>query len=163
MNFRVMIATIRDLGMFPCPRCLVPKDEIYKIGTDVDRCRREESQRTDSIERQDRIKQARKNLYENGYALSAECVDGMLKDGSLVPTKVGTLHLALIIVLTLLQNVFSQALFQFRFNFFRMLTVDLLHEFELGLWKDFLTHLVRILEFLGSDSGRIFNERCTHP
>ena len=44
-----------------------------------------------------------------------------------------------------------------------MLTVDLLHEFELGLWKDFLTHLVRILEFLGSDSVRIFNERYGHP
>ena len=39
-----------------------------------------------------------------------------------------------------------------------MLTVDLLHEFELGLWKDFLTHLVRILEFWGSDSMWIFNE-----
>lgn len=41
-----------------------------------------------------------------------------------------------------------------------MLTVDLLHEFELGLWKDFLTHLIRILESLGPDSARIFNERC---
>lgn len=95
-----MIATIRDLGMFPCPRCLIPRAEIYKIGTNVDRRKRDELRRTDSIERQDRIKQARKNLYENGYALTAECVDGMLKDGSLVPTKVGRLHLAIIIVLT---------------------------------------------------------------
>jgi hypothetical protein len=44
-----------------------------------------------------------------------------------------------------------------------MLTVDLLHEFELGLWKDFLTHLVRILESLGPDSVRAFNERYGHP
>jgi hypothetical protein len=44
-----------------------------------------------------------------------------------------------------------------------MLTVDLLHEFELGLWKDFLTHLVRILEFLGPDSVQTFNERQDIP
>jgi hypothetical protein len=26
-----------------------------------------------------------------------------------------------------------------------MLVVDLLHEFELGVWKDLFTHLIRIL------------------
>lgn len=57
------------------------------------------------------------------------------------------------------QNAFSQGLFKFGFNFFKILTVDLLHEFELGLWKDFSAHIVRILEFLGPDKVQTFNER----
>ena len=83
-----MIATIRDFGLYPCPRCLVPKDEIFKIGTEDDRRTRGESRRVDSVERQGRVEEARTNLYENGYALSGEHVDGALKKGSLVPTKV---------------------------------------------------------------------------
>ena len=31
------------------------------------------------------------------------------------------------------------------FDFFRMLVVDLLHEFELGIWKALFLHLLRIL------------------
>lgn len=31
------------------------------------------------------------------------------------------------------------------FNFFLMLVVDLLHEFELGVWKAIFTHLMHIL------------------
>jgi hypothetical protein len=64
--------------------------------------------------------------------------------------------------LTTPQNAFSQALFQFGFDFFKMLTVDLLHEFELGVWKDFLAHIIRILEFLGPDKVQTFNERYVH-
>ena len=43
------------------------------------------------------------------------------------------------------QNAFSARLGQFGFNFFQMLVVDLLHEFELGVWKALFTHLLRIL------------------
>jgi hypothetical protein len=32
------------------------------------------------------------------------------------------------------------------FNFFLMLVVDLMHEFELGVWKALFIHLIRILE-----------------
>jgi hypothetical protein len=62
--------------------------------------------------------------------------------------------------LTLHQNAFSQVLFKFGFDCFKMLAVDLLHEFELGVWKDFLIHIIRILEFLGMDKVQIFDERC---
>ena len=83
-----MIATIRDFGLYPCTRCLIPKDQIFKIGTDDDRHARQESRRVDTIERQGRVEGARTDLYENGYALSGDHVDGALKDGLLVPTKV---------------------------------------------------------------------------
>ena len=85
---RVKIATIRDFGIHPCPRCLVLKDKIPEIGRDEDRRTRVESSRTDTIERQAQVDQARKNLYEDGYALAGDHVDGILKDSSLVPTRV---------------------------------------------------------------------------
>jgi hypothetical protein len=83
-----MIATIRDYGLYPCPRCLIPKDEIFKIGREEDQRTREEQRRVDTVERQNRVNQARTDLYENGYALSGDHVDGALKKDSLVPTKV---------------------------------------------------------------------------
>lgn len=154
-----MVATIRDYGLYPCPRCLVPKDQIFKIGREDDRCIREELRRVDDVERQGRVDEARTNLYENGYALSGDKVDGALKDGSLVPTLVNPPNPCSLHHADLLQNAFSQTLFKFGFDFFRMLTVDLLHEYELGVGKDFLTHIVRILEFLGPDKVQAFNER----
>jgi len=42
-----------------------------------------------------------------------------------------------------------------------MLTVDLLHEYPLGVWRDFSAQIVRILEFLGPDKVQAFNERYT--
>jgi hypothetical protein len=47
------------------------------------------------------------------------------------------------------------------FNLPRMLVVDLLHEFELGIWKTLLVHLIRILH-AAAPNGRlvaIFDER----
>ena len=83
-----MIATIRDFGLYPCPRCLIPKEEISKIGSEDDQRTRRELQRVDNIERQGRVKQARVNLYEKGYALGGDHVDRYLKEGSMVPTMV---------------------------------------------------------------------------
>ena len=40
-----------------------------------------------------------------------------------------------------------------------MLVVDLLHEFELGVWKAILTHLIRILHAKGEDRVQAFNKR----
>jgi hypothetical protein len=40
-----------------------------------------------------------------------------------------------------------------------MLPNDLLHEFELGVWKDFFAHIIRILESLGLDKVQTFDER----
>jgi len=91
--FRVKIATIRDFGMCPCPRCLVPKEKIPEIGKEEDRRIRVELGRVDTAERQGQVDQARKNLYEGGYALAGDYVDGILKGSSLVPTRVRQAHL----------------------------------------------------------------------
>lgn len=40
-----------------------------------------------------------------------------------------------------------------------MLSVDLLHEFELGVWKAVFCHLVRILESVDASLIQELNER----
>ena len=40
-----------------------------------------------------------------------------------------------------------------------MLTVDLLHEVELGVWKALLTHLIRMLHVCGAGKVHEFDER----
>jgi hypothetical protein len=40
-----------------------------------------------------------------------------------------------------------------------MLVVDLMHEFELGVWKALLKHLIRMLYAVGQDAVLEFNER----
>jgi hypothetical protein len=40
-----------------------------------------------------------------------------------------------------------------------MLTVDLLHEVELGVWKALLMHLIRMLHTCGADKVHAFDER----
>ncbi len=39
-----------------------------------------------------------------------------------------------------------------------MLVVDLLHEFELGVWKSLFTHLVRLLYVAGKGSEMLVAE-----
>ena len=43
------------------------------------------------------------------------------------------------------QNIFAEKLGSFGFDPFVMLVVDLMHKFELGVWKAIFTHLLRIL------------------
>ena len=43
------------------------------------------------------------------------------------------------------QSAFSTRLARFGFNLYPMLVVDLMHEFEQGVWKNLFTHLIRIL------------------
>lgn len=47
----------------------------------------------------------------------------------------------------------------FGFNVFAMLVVDLLHEFELGVWKAIFTHLLRILDSLKGNKLRELDRR----
>lgn len=47
----------------------------------------------------------------------------------------------------------------FDFNTYDLFKPDLLHEFELGVWKAILIHLLRILYALGGDRIQEFNRR----
>lgn len=58
-------------------------------------------------------------------------------------------------------NIISQNAFIERlgpdFDLSRMLVVDFMHEFELGVWKGLFTHLIRIL-YAAAPSGRLVAE-----
>ncbi|KAI6122144.1 hypothetical protein EDD16DRAFT_1691903 [Pisolithus croceorrhizus] len=58
-----------------------------------------------------------------------------------------------------LKNVLSEFLLKFMVNFFLLLVVDLLHEFELGVWKAIFIHLLCILLATGGDSIQELNKR----
>jgi hypothetical protein len=58
-----------------------------------------------------------------------------------------------------LKNAFSERLLSHGFNFYQMFTVDLLHEFELGVWKATFTHLLRILYAVGDGKIQELNKR----
>ncbi|KII83440.1 hypothetical protein PLICRDRAFT_58395 [Plicaturopsis crispa FD-325 SS-3] len=105
--------------------------------------RRTANARQDDEARQASITTARRSIYKYGYVVNSDRVDDELKAESLVPT----------------ENAFSKRLSPFRFDLFIMLVVDLMHEFELGVWKALFTHLIRILHSIGSNAVLLFNER----
>lgn len=53
------------------------------------------------------------------------------------------------------QNAFSKCLGHTGFDIYATLTVDLLHEFEIGAWKSLFIHLIRILDASSSGSTLI--------
>jgi len=124
-------------------------DEILNLGTTEDRQSRLEKPRVDSAEYRTLVKDAQKKLYNEGYAVDGERVDELLKGKSLVPTEVGTRVCAPLKCIPNNkgpQNAFSLALGKFGLDVFKILTVDILHEVELGVGKGVTLHLVRMLE-----------------
>ncbi|KAJ7579392.1 hypothetical protein C8J56DRAFT_1169724 [Mycena floridula] len=140
---RVLIATVRDNGGCPCARCKIRKDQIRCVGTTHDKKIREQEIRLDDEDRVKKIQAARKLIYEDGYAITSDKVEDILKEDSWVPT----------------QNAFTEHLSKLGFDIFFILVVDLLHEFELGVWKALLIHLIRILNTLGASKIAEFNSR----
>src|SRR5262245_57089367 len=107
---------------------------------------RETLARVDDEARRRKVEIAREIIYEKNYVVNSKAVDALLKDQSLVPTDVSCQLISLQISDDLEQNAFSKRLNHLGFNLFVMLIVDLLHEFELGVWKALLIHLLRMLE-----------------
>jgi hypothetical protein len=90
---RVLLATIRDKGHCPCPRCLVPMDLTHNMGTRSDMQIRIKSLRRNSLHRQRLIQRARSIIYEDRKAVSNTKVEDLLWPKSLVPTEVNLIIL----------------------------------------------------------------------
>ncbi|KAJ7140771.1 hypothetical protein C8R44DRAFT_726491 [Mycena epipterygia] len=82
-------------------------------------------------------------LLDQGFTIGSNWVEGILKEFSLVPTA----------------NAFAELLRPYGAELFPMLVIDLLHEFELGVWKAVFTHLIRVLYTLPGAAVAEFNER----
>ncbi|KAJ7062848.1 hypothetical protein C8F01DRAFT_105567 [Mycena amicta] len=74
------------------------------------------------------IDTARKAIYVFAHPIASDHANSLLVDTSSVPTK----------------NAFIERLGQ-GFDLHRMLVVDFMHEFELGVWKNVFIHLIRLL------------------
>ena len=59
----------------------------------------------------------------------------------------------------ILQNTFSKKLREYGLNVYSLFVVDFLHEFELGVWKAILIHLIRIMYAQGDSTVTKFNDR----
>ena len=60
------------------------------------------------------------------------------------------------------QNAFSEKLGPYGFNFFAMFVIDLMHEFELGVWKALFIHLLRILNAENPNLVHTLDQRYVH-
>lgn len=87
-SIRVLISTIRNNGECPCPRCLVRKPDIPKLGMVTDMRNRIQNARTDTDTYWYGPKQARHYIYNRGFKLDGAPIERMLKPRSLVATEV---------------------------------------------------------------------------
>ncbi|RDB16223.1 hypothetical protein Hypma_003115 [Hypsizygus marmoreus] len=134
---KVLLATIRDKGLCPCPRCLVRKSQVDRMGYVTDMKTRVDQARKYLW---NKVKRAREYIYSNAFPINGVAVNDLLKPTSSVPTV----------------NAFVDRL-GFDFDPSKMLVVDLMHEFELGIWKALFTHLIRML-YAAAPNGRLVTE-----
>ena len=82
---RILLATIRDNGSSPCPRCYVPRASFGRLGFISDISSRLSHARNYL---QSKIRSARHLIYQCGKAVKSVAVERILKEYSLVPTLV---------------------------------------------------------------------------
>ncbi|KAF9029873.1 hypothetical protein BJ165DRAFT_1359164 [Panaeolus papilionaceus] len=140
---KILFACIKSLSTCLCPECLIPKSKVLGLGTKTDANIRERFKRKDDDETLLTIQKARQLVYEKGKSFTSKEVKSLLGPKSLNAT----------------QNAFSVRLREFGFDFHSIIAPDLMHEFELGVFKSFFTHLLRILHSVGDGAIQTLNER----
>jgi hypothetical protein len=85
---RILLASIRNLGICPCPRCLIPLSRAHCFGMARDTAQRTAIVRVDNHTRQNKVYAARRLIYEKQYGVNSAAIQDLLKDESLVPTSV---------------------------------------------------------------------------
>ena len=90
MHLRILLASIRNLGRCPCPRCLIPMDRVRNMGMPRDMTQRKSKSlvRIDNVQRRSRVEAAREAIYVKNSAIDGVAVQNLLKEDSLVPTAV---------------------------------------------------------------------------
>ncbi|KAJ7222643.1 hypothetical protein GGX14DRAFT_352730 [Mycena pura] len=142
---KVLLAAIRGLGNAPCPRCYMLKSKFPGMGTEIDMKKREELKRTDDHIKSGVLANIRRKIYQLGFSVKSksQAFTYFLDPKSWTPTS----------------NAFSDRLSQFGFNPFKMLVPDFMHEFELGVFKSFFIHLLRIMYAQKENAIENLNER----
>ncbi|KAF7967740.1 hypothetical protein HWV62_33264 [Athelia sp. TMB] len=115
------------------------RKNIDRLGTPEDVRVRSERARVDDLVQRRKVEKARNYIFKKHLAISSKKVEDELKEISLTPT----------------DNAFSKRLapLGLGFNLYLALVVDLMHEFELGVWKSLFMHILRILEAHAKKEG----------
>ncbi|KAG2012297.1 hypothetical protein CC2G_012328 [Coprinopsis cinerea AmutBmut pab1-1] len=141
---KMLLACLKYLASCPCPRCLIPKSKIGDLGTARDRLYRQKFKRTDDHPTRHTIQSAREKVFLNGLSPGNRKLNSEhLGPKSLTPRR----------------SAFSERLADSGFNVYEMFAPDILHEFEIGVAKEVLVHLIRMLHVVGSAAVKTFNER----
>jgi hypothetical protein len=85
---RILLACIKYLGKFPCPRCLIPNHQISELGTKNDKKRRERLARVDNEQRRNTVELARKWIYKKGVNVKSKSIKDLLGPKGWTPTRV---------------------------------------------------------------------------
>lgn len=128
------------------------------MGTVSDMKTRTENLREESNNRISLVQRARNLIYNLGYAVGSKAVELILKSESWTPTLV-QFRLGPGAKLIVPQNAFSWIAATGAPSIFRMLNVDLMHEWQLGVWKALFAHLIRILHTQGYNAIVELNRR----
>ncbi|KAF8237557.1 hypothetical protein L208DRAFT_1247084, partial [Tricholoma matsutake] len=119
---KVRLGTMHNKGDRICPWCTIPTANFDKLGLKVDT--------TGSRHYSEfQVNRAHDSIYSHRSLVNHTGIECMLKPMSLVPTV----------------NTFAERLGPFGFNPYPMLVVDLMHEFELGVWKGTFMHIIWVL------------------
>lgn len=82
------MASIRNLGNCPCPRCLLPLGCVHNLGKARDTMQRVSMARVDSNQSRSKILTARKLIYEKNIPVNGASIERLLRETSLVPSMV---------------------------------------------------------------------------
>lgn|SRR6267142_3583963 len=82
--YRVLLATIHDKGLCPCPCCLIPETKLDRVGHIADaKIRTNQARKYQDIT--ELVKRARSAIYEEGVPIRGAYVQRLLKSTSNVP------------------------------------------------------------------------------
>jgi hypothetical protein len=84
---RILMAGIRNMGLCPCPRCLIKKTDLSALGTQRDNRQRAKI-RVNNHHFRTKVSLAREIIYKHGLRVNTDAVNNLLKKESLVPTTV---------------------------------------------------------------------------
>ena len=81
----MILTTIRDKGLCPCLRCLIPNTKLDRVGRIANaRIRTNQARKYQDIA--ESVKKARTAIYEEGVPITGAYVQRLLKHTSTVPT-----------------------------------------------------------------------------
>jgi hypothetical protein len=140
---RAALATIREHVLCPCPRYLVQLKDVNKMGQKNDLKKQINQPWTWMV---NLVQTVHNCIYKLDYSIASKKIDNMLKPFSMMPTIVSKTSCSLLTISkTSPQNAFVEKLLPLGFNPYPMFVVDLMHEFELEVWKATFIHILRVL------------------